>query len=92
MGQVVFVLYAVLLGAGKYVILLKDIPAYAKTIIAMETLYCIGTSTFKFSTLLLFLASSARFHASPPYSSVLPPSSLPTTSPKSSFPYSSAHR
>jgi len=48
------------------VIFLHDIPAYAKSIIAMECLYCIGTASFKFSALLLFhriFGSVPRFTA-----------------------------
>lgn len=66
MGQVALVLYAVHLGAGKHVIFLKDIPAFAKSIIAMEVLYCVGTSSFKWSALLLFhrvFGSVPRFTA-----------------------------
>ncbi|CAD6572261.1 MAG: hypothetical protein ASARMPRED_005213 [Alectoria sarmentosa] len=54
MGQVATCFYSVHLGAGKHVILLKDPAAYAKTIISMEVLYCIGTAAFKYSALLLF--------------------------------------
>ncbi len=66
MGQVALVLYVVHLGAGKHVVFLHDIPAYAKSIIAMECLYCIGTASFKFSALLLFhriFGSVPRFTA-----------------------------
>ncbi|KAF6219618.1 hypothetical protein HO133_004087 [Letharia lupina] len=66
MGQVAACLYSVHLGAGKHVILLKDPAAYAKTIIAMEVLYCIGTAAFKYSALLLFhriFGSVPRFTA-----------------------------
>lgn len=66
MGQVAACLYSVHLGAGKHVILLKDPAAYAKTIISMEVLYCIGTAAFKYSALLLFhriFGSVPRFTA-----------------------------
>ncbi|KAL6714621.1 hypothetical protein ACLMJK_008046 [Lecanora helva] len=54
MGQVATLLYTVHLGAGRHVILLKNVPAYAKAIISQEVFYCVATSVFKWSALLLY--------------------------------------
>ncbi|MCJ1450945.1 hypothetical protein MMC28_001279 [Mycoblastus sanguinarius] len=63
-GQLIVGCYAVHLGCGKHVILLKDPTAYAKCVIAVEVLYTIGAAAVKFSVLLLYrrvFGSARRF-------------------------------